>query len=181
MAQWAASQDDNEQQQGVGEPHTPTNQNGQTSNDGIPHPLMDCGQGKNMSDEAGVGTDVAVGVGGDVARRTKDGKRTSDVEDDAKGNDSAGDAQEAIADVNYSLSAGAAPHPINKPLRLRTCESIPPPPHGATPKPLRLHTCESIPPPPHGATPPSGVSKSVRFATPPPYGATPPLGGSKTV
>jgi len=144
MAQWAASQDD-EQQQGAGEPHTPTNQNGPSSNDGIPHPLMDCRQGKNMSDEGGVGTDVAVGrVGVDVARRTKNGERMSDVEDDEKGNDSAGDAQEAIADVNYLLIAGAAPHPINKPLRLRTCESIPPPPHGATTKPLRLRTCESI-------------------------------------
>jgi len=95
---------------------------------------MDCGQGKNMSDEGGVGMDVAVGVGVDVAR-TKDGERTSDGEDDAKGNDSAGDAQEAIAGVNYLLLAGA-PHPINKPLQLRTCESIPPPPHGATTKPL---------------------------------------------
>ena len=73
MAQWAASQDDNEQQQGAGEPHTPTNQNGPSSNDGIPHPLMDCGQGKNMSDEGGVGVDVTVGVGVDVASG-KDGE-----------------------------------------------------------------------------------------------------------
>ena len=161
MAQWAASQDD-EQQQGAGEPHTPTNKNGPSSNEGIPHPLMDCGQGKNMSDEGVVGTDVAVGRAAiDVARRTKDGERTIDVEDDEKGNDSAGDAQEAIADVNYVLIAGAAPHPINKPLRLRTCESIPPALHGATHKPLRLRTCKSIPPPPHGATPPLGGSKSV--------------------
>jgi len=136
---------------------------------------MDCGQGKNMSDEGGAGVDVAVGVGVDVARK-KDGEQTSAGEDDAKGNDSAEDIQKAIAGINY-LVAGA-PHPINKPLRLRTCESIPPPPHEATPpinKPLRLRTCKSIPPPPHGATPPSGGSKSVGFATPPPYGATPPL------
>jgi len=74
MAQWAALQDD-EQQQGAGEPHTLTNQNGLSSNNGIPHPLMDCGQGKNMSNEGGVGTDVAVGrVGVDVVRRTKDGE-----------------------------------------------------------------------------------------------------------
>ena len=201
MAQWASSRDD-EQQQGAGEPYTPANKSGPSSNDELPHPLMDCGQGKNMSDEGGVGTDVAGGgVGVDVARRTMEGEETSDVEDDVEGKGSAGDAQKAIADVNYLLIAGAAPHPINKPLRLRTCESIPPPPHGAITKPLRLRTCESIPPPPHGAitkllrlrpcesipppphgaTPPSGVSKSVRFATPPPYGATPPLGGSKTV
>jgi len=178
MAQWASSQDD-KQQQGAGDSNTPLNQKGPSSNDEIPHPLMDCGQGKNMSDEGGVGIDVAVGVGVDVASEM-DGERMSDGEDDATGNDSAEDAQEAIAGVNY-LIAGA-PHPIlNKPLRLRTCESIPPPPHGATPKPLRLRTCESIPTPPHGATPPMGGSKSVRFATPPPYGATPPLGGSKTV
>jgi hypothetical protein len=64
MAQWASSQDD-EQQQGAGESNTPINQNGPSSNDEIPHPLMDCRQGKNnndnndpatgrMSDEVGV-------------------------------------------------------------------------------------------------------------------------------
>jgi len=164
MAQWAASQDD-EQQQGAGEPNTPINQNGPSSNNEIPHPLMDCRQGKNMSDEGGVGVDEAGCVGVDMARK-KDGEQTSDGEDDTTGTNSAEDAQEAIAGVTY-LIAGA-PRPINKLLRLRTCKSIPLPPHGATPKPLRLHTCESIPPPPHGATPPSGGSKSVRFATPPP-------------
>ena len=104
---------DDEQLQGAGDSNTPINQKGPSSNDEIPHPLMDCGQGKNMSDEGGVGVDVAVGVGIDVASE-KDGERTSDVEDDAKGNDSAGDAQEAIAGVNCLLIAGA-PHPINKP------------------------------------------------------------------
>jgi hypothetical protein len=168
MAQWASSQDD-EQQQGAGKSNTPINQNGPSSNDKIPHPLMDCGQGKNnndnndpatgrMSNEIGVGIDVAAGVGVDVASGM-DGERTSDGEDDATGNDSAEDVPKAIAGVNYPIAG--APHPINKPLRLRTCESIPPPPHGVTP--------------------PSGGSKSVRFATPPPYGATPPLGGSKSV
>ena len=34
---------------------------------------MDCGQGKNMSEEGGVGIDVAVGVGVDVASG-KDGE-----------------------------------------------------------------------------------------------------------
>jgi hypothetical protein len=121
-----------------------------------------------MSDEVGVGVDVASG---------QDGERTSVGEDDAMRNNSADDVPKAIAGVNYQIAG--VPHPINKPLRLRTCESIPPP-HGATHKPLRLSTCESITPP-HGATPPSGGSKSVRFAPPPPYGATPPLGGSKLV
>ena len=155
MAQWASSQDD-EQQQGVGESNTPINQNGPSSNDEIPHPLMDCGQGKNnsenndpstvrMSDEVGVGVDVAVGVGIDVASG-KGEYRMSDGEDDATGIDSAEDIPQAIADGNYPIAG--APHPINKPLRLRTCESIPPPPHGATP--------------------PSGGSKSVQFATSPP-------------
>jgi len=72
MAQWAASQDD-EQEQGTGEPITPINQNGPSSNDEIPHPLMDCGQGKNMSEEVGVGGDVAGCVGIDVTRK-KDGE-----------------------------------------------------------------------------------------------------------
>jgi hypothetical protein len=110
---------------------------------------MHCRQGKNnndnndpamgrMSNEVGVGVYVAVGVGVDVASG-KVGERTSNGEDDATGNDSAEDVPKAIAGVNYPIAG--APHPINKPLRLRTCESIPPPPHGATP--------------------PSGVSKSV--------------------
>ena len=141
MAQWASSQDD-EQQQGAGKSNTPINQNGPLSNDKIPHPLMDCGQGKNnndnndpatgqMPDEVGVGVDVvAVGVGVDVASG-KVGERTSDGEDDATGNDSAKDVPKVIAGINYPIAG--APHTINKPLRLRTCESIPPPPHGATP------------------------------------------------
>jgi hypothetical protein len=129
MAQWASSQDD-EQQLGAGDSNTPINHIGPSSNDEIPHPLMDCGQGKNMSDEVGVGIDVAVGVGVDV-ERGKVGKQTSDGEDDATGIDSAEDVPKAIAGVNYPIAG--APHPINKLLRLRTCESIPPPPHGATP------------------------------------------------
>ncbi len=168
MAQWASSQDD-EQQQGVGESNTPKNQNGPSSNNEIPHLLMDCGQGKNnnenndpatgrMSNEVGVGVDVPGGVGVDVAIG-KVGERTSKGEDDATGNDSAKDVPKVIAGINYPIAG--APHTINKPLRLRTCESIPPPPHGATP--------------------PSGVSKSVRFATPPPYGAIPPSSGIMTV
>jgi len=72
MAQWASSQDD-EQQQGVGDSNTPINQKGPSCNDEIPPPLMDCGQGKNMSDEGDVCVDVTVGVGVDVASG-KDGK-----------------------------------------------------------------------------------------------------------
>ena len=68
MAQWASSQDD-EQHQGVGATNTPFWQNGQSSNDKVPHPLMDCGQGKSNNI---VNNDLAVGrysdeVGGDVA------------------------------------------------------------------------------------------------------------------
>ena len=138
VARCMASSQDDEQEQGAGKSNTPIKHNGPPSNDEIPHPLMDCGQGKNnndnndpargrMSDEVGVGVDVAVGVGVDVASG-KDGKQTSDGEDDATGNDSAQDVHKAIAGVNYPIAG--APHPINKPLRLRTCESIPPPPHG---------------------------------------------------
>ena len=61
---------------------------------------MDCGQGKNnndnndpamgrMSNEVGVGVDVAGGVGVDVAIG-KIGKRTSNGEDDATGNECRG-------------------------------------------------------------------------------------------
>ena len=159
MAHWASSQDD-EQQQGAGDSNTPINQKGPLSNDKIHHPLMDCGQGKNMLDAVGVGIDVAVGVGVDVASGQEDGERTRNGEADATGNDSAEeDVPKAIMGVNYPIAG--APHPTNKPLRLRTCESIPPPPHGATP--------------------PSSGSKSVRFATPPPYGAIPPSSGTMTV
>jgi hypothetical protein len=118
MVQWASLQDD-EQQQGAGDSNTPINHIGPSSNDEIPHPLMDCGQGKNMSDEVGVGVDVAVGVGVDVASG-KVGERTSDREDDATGNDNAKDVPKAIAGVNYPIAG--APHPINKPLQLRTCK-----------------------------------------------------------
>ena len=158
MAQWASSRDD-EQQLGAGGSNTQINLIGPSNNDEIPHPLLDCGQGKNLSDEGGVGFDVAVGVVGIDVASGKGEYRTSDGEEDATGKDSAEDIPQAIADGNYPFAG--APHPINKPLRLRTCESIPPPPHGATP--------------------PSSGSKSVRFATPPPYGAIPPSSGTMTV
>ena len=73
---------------------------------------MDCGQGKNSSEEVGVvGFDVAVGVGIDVASE-KGEDRTSDREDDATGTYSAEDIPQAIADGNYPIAG--APHPINK-------------------------------------------------------------------
>jgi hypothetical protein len=112
MAQWASSQDD-EQQLGAGDSNTKINHIGPSNNDEIPHPLMDCGQGKNLSDEVGVGFDVAVGVGIDMASG-KGEYRTSDGEDDATGRDSAEDIPQAIADSNYPIAG--APHPINKPL-----------------------------------------------------------------
>ena len=84
---------------------------------------MDCGQGKSNSND---NNDPATGqvsdeVGIDVASGQDGGQvsRASDGEEDATGNDSAKDVPIAIA-------------PINKPVRLCKCESIPPP-HGATP------------------------------------------------
>jgi hypothetical protein len=75
---------------------------------------MDCGQGKNLSDEVGVGFDVAVGVGIDVASGKGEYRTRSDGEDDATGIDSAKDIPQAIADGNYPIAG--APHPFNKPL-----------------------------------------------------------------
>ena len=133
MAQWASSQDD-EQQQGVGATNTAILKNGPSSNAEVPHPLMDCGQGKSNNI---VNNDPAAGrysdeVGGDVASG-QEGRQVgtaSDGEEDATGNDSAEDVPIAIAGVNYPIAG--VPHPINKSVRLRKCESIPPP-HGATP------------------------------------------------
>ena len=182
MAQWASSHDD-EQQQGAGASNTLSNkQNGLSSNDAIPHPLMDCGQGKNKYNEnnasaTGRMSDEVRVVGVDVASG-QDGERTSDGEDEATGNDSVEDVPKAIAGINYPIAG--APHPINKQLRLRTCESIPPP-HGATPPSGGSKSVRFAPPPPYGATPPLGGSKSVRLASPPPYGAIPPLSGTMTV
>ena len=115
MAPWASSQDD-EQQQGVGATNTPSWQNGLPSNDKVPHPLMDCRQGKRNNI---VNNDPATGwssdeVGGDVASG-QDGRRVgraSNGEEDATGNNSAKDVPIAIAGINY-LIAGAS-HPINK-------------------------------------------------------------------
>ena len=68
MAQWVSSQDD-EQQQGAGATNTPSWQNGPSSNNEVPHLLMDCGHGKSNNI---VNNDPATGrsldeVGGDVA------------------------------------------------------------------------------------------------------------------
>ena len=113
MAQWASSRDD-EQQLGAGGSNTQINLIGPSNNDEIPHPLLDCGQGKNLSDDGGVGCDVAVGVVGIDVASEKGEHRTRDGEDDATGKDSAEDIPQAIADGNYPIAG--APHPINKPL-----------------------------------------------------------------
>jgi hypothetical protein len=133
MAQWASLQD-NEQQQGVGATNTPIWQNGPSNNDKVPHPLMDCRQGKSNNV---VNNDPATGwssdeVGGDVAsgQEVRRVGRASNGEEDAMGNKSAEDVPIAIACINY-LIAGA-PHPINKSGRFCKCELIPPP-HSATP------------------------------------------------
>ena len=105
MAQWAFSQDD-EHQQGVGGSNNPVKQNGLSSNDKIPHPLMDCGQGKNKNndknypatgrilDEVGIGVDVVSEMDGGRVSRASDG------EDDATGNNNAEDVPKAIAGIN---------------------------------------------------------------------------------
>jgi hypothetical protein len=190
MAQWASSQED-EQQQGVRATNTPIWQNGPSSNDEVPHPLIDYGQGKSNN----IGNnDPATGrsldkVGGDVASRQEDGRvgRASNGEEDATGNDNANkDVPIAIAGVNYPIAG--APHPINKSGRLRKYESIPPP-HGATPPPGGQRTVKwkSVSqPPPNAATPPLGGSnQSGRLrkceSIPPPHGAIPPLSGPMTV
>jgi hypothetical protein len=69
MAQWASSRDDEQQLGAGGSANTQINHSGPSKNDEIPrHPLLDCGQGKNLSDDGGVSFDVAVGVVGiDVA------------------------------------------------------------------------------------------------------------------
>jgi hypothetical protein len=128
MAQWAALQDD-EPQQGAGATNTPIWQNNTSSNDKVPHPLMDCGQGKYKMD--GVNNIPATGQESDdgskdMASEHEEGQdgSSSDVEDDATGD------KLAIAGVIYPIAG--APHIINKAVRLRKCESIPPP-HGATP------------------------------------------------
>jgi hypothetical protein len=115
MAQWESSQDD-EQQQGAGATNTPIWQNGLPSNDEVPHPLMDSGQGKSNNI---VNNDPATGrssdeVGVDVASGQDGGRvgRASDGEEDATGNDSAEDLPIAIAGVYYPIAG--APHPINK-------------------------------------------------------------------
>ena len=91
-------------------------QNGPSSNNEVPHLLMDCGQGKSNNI---VNNDPATGrsldeVGGDVASGQECGQvgRVSNGEEDATGNDSVEDVPIAIASVNYPIAG--VPHPINK-------------------------------------------------------------------
>jgi hypothetical protein len=167
-------------------------QKGPSSTKEVPHPLMDCGQGKRNNivhnDPVSGWFDGEVG-GEDVASGQEDGRvgRASDGEEDATGNKTADEyVQIAIAGVNYPTAG--APHPINESGRLRKCELIPPP-HGATPPPggQRTVNWKSVPqPPPHSATPPLGGStKSGRLrkceSISPLHSAIPPLSGPMTV
>jgi hypothetical protein len=190
MAQWASSQDD-ELQQGAGTTNTSIGQKGPLSTDEVPHPLMDCGQGKSKNivhNDPAMGWFSVEGGGEDVASGQEDGRvgRASNGDEDATGNKMSNkDVQIAIAGVNYPIAG--APHPINKSGRLRKCELIPPP-HGATPPPggQRTVNWKSVPQlPPHGATPPSGGSTKLGRlrkceSIPPPYGAISPLSGPTT-
>ena len=161
MAQWASSKDD-EQQQGAGAPITSIEQTGPSSTDEVPHPLMDCGQGKSKNcvcnDPATGWFSVEVGSE-DAASEQGDGQvgRASEGDKGATGNNMAKkDKQIAITGVKSPILG--ATHPINESGRLRQCKSIPPP-HGATPPPGGQRTVKwkSVPqPPPHGATPPLG-------------------------
>ena len=88
MAQCASLQDD-EQQQGAGAINTAILKNGPSSNAEVPHPLMDCGQGKSNNI---VNNDPAVGrssdeVGGDVASGQEGGQvgTASDRDEDTTG------------------------------------------------------------------------------------------------
>jgi len=104
MAQWASLQDD-EQQQGAGATNTPIWQTGLSSNDEVPHPLINCRQGKCSAYNDPATGWASDAVGGDVATGQDGGREgRADGEDDAPGNTI------AIAGVNY-LIAGAPPTP----------------------------------------------------------------------
>ena len=132
MAQWAASED-NEWHQGLGATNTPIQETLPSSNDIVPHPLMDCGQGKisnngNNGPATGRGSDEGSGDM-EIGQDSRQVGRASDGDEDATGS-TVYVVPIAIVGVNYPIAG--APHPINKLVRLHKCESIPPP-HGATP------------------------------------------------
>ena len=114
MAQWAASKDDG-RQQGLGATNTLIRQTGPSSNNIMPHSLMDCRQGKisnngNNGPATGWGSDegsgdVEIGQGG---RRVD---RVSDGDEDATGN-TVYDVPKAIDGVNYLIAGarGTPPH-----------------------------------------------------------------------
>jgi hypothetical protein len=117
MAQWASSKDD-EQQQGAGAPITSIKQTGTSSADKVPHPLMDCGQGKSKNcvpnDLATgwflvevSGEDAASGWGGGQAGRASDGD-----EDATRNTMAKEDKQIAITGVKSPILG--ATHPINE-------------------------------------------------------------------
>ena len=117
MAQCVSSKDD-EQQQGAGAPITSIEQTGPSSANKVPHPLMDCRQGKSKNC---VRNDLATGwflveVGSeDTASGWGDGQagRASNGDKDATGNTSAKeDKQIAITGVKSPILG--ATHPINE-------------------------------------------------------------------
>ena len=114
MAQWAASKDD-ERQQGAGATNTLVWQSGPSSNNEVPHPLMDCGHGKfSNKDNKGLAPRRGSAEGsGDVEIGQNGGRvgGASDGDEDATGN-TVYDVPIAIAGVNYPIAG--APHPINK-------------------------------------------------------------------
>ena len=117
MARWASSKDD-EQQQGAGATNTSIGQKGPLSTNKVPHPLMDCRQGKSkhcVRNDPATGL-VSVEVGGeDAASGEGDGQvgRASDGDEDATGNKKAKDDKQ-IAITGIKSPIVGSTNPINE-------------------------------------------------------------------
>jgi hypothetical protein len=166
MAQWVATED-NERQQKTRARTYPTPKNLTSSNEALPQPLLDCGQGKINPYNNECGFCLATGLGpegdiGDVGSGLDKGPNNMASNGDEKAMKINNNEMSMVIDGVHNSITGAL-HTIN----IRDC--ISPSNTSLQTNGVQLRSSESTPPP-NGAAPPLGDQQLVNWeATSPRY------------
>jgi hypothetical protein len=152
MARWAATED-NERQQKLGASTNSTTENLTSTNEILPQPLLDCGQGKNNPHNNKCEIFPAMGLGpegdgSDIGSGLDKGLNGVASNGDVESMEINDDKTPRVIDGVDNLITGAL-HPINN------WDCIHPSDTSLQTNGVQLRSNESTPPP-NGAAPPSG-------------------------
>jgi hypothetical protein len=155
------NEDDEWQQETEASSSTPITKNLVSSNEVLPQPLLDCGQGKINPNKKDYGICPATGRGtegdgGDVGSGLDGGPDGVANDGDEESMEIKDNSKESMATRKDEDSMAGALHPINKRERIRP-SNTPFQING-----VQLHSSESTPPP-NSASPPSGEQQLVNW------------------